>query len=96
MLGHPVVDAIAKPPAALAKKLLAQITSDRATQGAEGKFDDWAIEAFEAFLGRTWRSGGCASAIDNINSGKATPPSGLDGSFTAWCKFLPRVKGAIC
>jgi hypothetical protein len=40
------VDAIAKPPAALAKKLLAQITSDQATQWAEGTFDDWAIEAF--------------------------------------------------
>jgi S1/P1 Nuclease len=40
------VDAIAKPPVALAKKLLAQISSDQAALWKEGTVDDWAMEAF--------------------------------------------------
>jgi hypothetical protein len=41
------VEAIARPPAALAKKLLAQITPDQVAQWKEGTFDDWAMEAFD-------------------------------------------------
>ena len=41
------VDALAMPPAALATKLLAQITPDQVAQWKEGTFDDWAIEAFD-------------------------------------------------
>jgi hypothetical protein len=40
------VDVIAKPPAALANKLLANITPAQATQWAEGTLEDWAMEAF--------------------------------------------------
>jgi hypothetical protein len=40
------VDAIAKPPTALAKKLLTRITSDQAAQWKGGTLDDWAMEAF--------------------------------------------------
>jgi nuclease S1 len=41
------VEAIARPPAALAKMLLAQITPDQVAQWKEGTFDDWAMEAFD-------------------------------------------------
>lgn len=40
------VDAIAKPPATLAKKLAVQITAAEAADWAKGKPDDWATEAF--------------------------------------------------
>jgi len=40
------VDAIARPPAALAKKLLAQITPEQEAEWKQGTFDDWAMEAF--------------------------------------------------
>jgi hypothetical protein len=40
------VDGIAKPPTALAKKLLAQITPADAASWAQGKPEDWAMEAF--------------------------------------------------
>jgi S1/P1 Nuclease len=41
------VDAVATPPAALAKKLLAEITPAQAEQWKEGTVEDWAIEAFK-------------------------------------------------
>jgi hypothetical protein len=40
------VDGIAKPPTALAKQLLAEITPAQAAAWAQGKPDDWAMEAF--------------------------------------------------
>jgi S1/P1 Nuclease len=40
------VDGIAKPPSALATKLLAQITPAQAETWAQGEPDDWAMEAF--------------------------------------------------
>jgi len=40
------VDAIARPPSALAQFLLAQITPDQATSWASGTPEDWAWEAF--------------------------------------------------
>jgi hypothetical protein len=40
------VDVIARPPAALAKKLLAQITPEQEAEWKQGTFDDWAMEAF--------------------------------------------------
>ena len=41
------VDAIATPPTALAKQLLAQITPSDATTWTTGTPDDWAMEAFK-------------------------------------------------
>jgi hypothetical protein len=41
------VEAIARPPAALANKQLAQITPNQEAQWKEGTFDDWAMEAFD-------------------------------------------------
>jgi hypothetical protein len=40
------VDAIARPPAALSKKLLAQIAPELEAEWKQGTFDDWATEAF--------------------------------------------------
>jgi hypothetical protein len=40
------VDGIAKPPTVLAKQLLAEITPAQAADWAQGKSDDWAMEAF--------------------------------------------------
>ncbi|WP_426424176.1 S1/P1 nuclease [Bradyrhizobium genosp. A] len=40
------VDGIAKPPTALAKQLLSEITPTEAATWAQGKPDDWAMEAF--------------------------------------------------
>ncbi|QOZ36364.1 S1/P1 nuclease [Bradyrhizobium sp. CCBAU 53421] len=40
------VDAIAKPPTALSKQLLAEITPAQAAEWAQGKPEDWAMEAF--------------------------------------------------
>jgi hypothetical protein len=41
------VGAIARPPAALAKQLLAQITPEQEAEWRQGTPDDWAMEAFE-------------------------------------------------
>jgi hypothetical protein len=40
------VDALGRPPAALAKQLLAQITPGQETEWKQGNPDDWAMEAF--------------------------------------------------
>ncbi|MBR1164618.1 S1/P1 nuclease [Bradyrhizobium elkanii] len=40
------VDAIAKPPTARSKQLLAEITPAQAAEWAQGKREDWAMEAF--------------------------------------------------
>ncbi len=40
------VDALGRPPAALAKQLLAQITPDQESQWKQGTPDQWAIESF--------------------------------------------------
>jgi hypothetical protein len=40
------VEAVARPPAALAKQLLAQITSAQEAEWKQGSPDDWAMEAF--------------------------------------------------
>jgi hypothetical protein len=40
------VDALGRPPAALAKTLLAQITPAQAAEWRQGTVDDWALEAF--------------------------------------------------
>jgi S1/P1 Nuclease len=40
------VDALGRPPAALAKQLLAQITPDQETEWKQGTPDDWAMESF--------------------------------------------------
>jgi hypothetical protein len=40
------VDALGRPPAALAKQLLAQITPEQEAEWKQGTPDDWAMEAF--------------------------------------------------
>jgi S1/P1 Nuclease len=40
------VEALGRPPAALAKQLLAQITPQQEAEWKRGNYDDWAIEAF--------------------------------------------------
>jgi hypothetical protein len=40
------VDALGRPPAALAKQLLAQITSEQEAEWKQGGPDDWAMDAF--------------------------------------------------
>jgi hypothetical protein len=40
------VEAIGRPPAALAKQLLAQITPEQEAEWKQGTCDDWAMEAF--------------------------------------------------
>ena len=74
MLGHPVVDATAKPPAALAKKSCWR--KSRRTKrrgGAEGTFDDWAIEAFMLSTG---------DAYGNLPLSTDTPQH-LDSAYAA-------------
>jgi hypothetical protein len=41
------VEALGRPPAALAKALLAQITPEQAAEWRQGAIDDWAFEAFD-------------------------------------------------
>jgi hypothetical protein len=41
------VEALGRPPAALAQKLLEQITPEREAEWKQGTYDDWAMEAFD-------------------------------------------------
>jgi len=40
-------EALGRPPAALAQKLLEQITPEREAEWKQGTYDDWAMEAFD-------------------------------------------------
>jgi|SRR5215471_3486618 len=69
------VDAIARPPAALARTLLAQITPDREAQWKQGTFDDWAMEASTSplttsMVSRPFQKTRCSTSMRRTSTGR--------------------------